>query len=159
MKRKYMKVLCAVLLIFLAFILIITVVENVSIRATDIFTKTGGCISVSLDKKKMKSVNRIVISEGEGHKEIVDPILIRSLVRETLAATHTGTGCPYERKIDLYSDETLIRTMYWSSCCDSIYVYDAAPNHWIVSIEGIESKGFIYLSDLLAKELNKLFED
>lgn len=154
--KKHKKLFALLMVISSILVVVFVVCANASITPLKSNAEAGKCLSISFDKKKMKTVNRIEIIDGEKHIEIADPNLIDSMVKETLVATHIGTGCPYERKIDLYCDDTLIRTMYWSSCCDSIYIYDADAAHWIFSIEGLRPKGYIFLSDSLAAELNKL---
>lgn len=116
---------------------------------------TLGCHDIIAVKNKC-DVYRIEITDGEKHVEITAHTTLDAIVKETMVATHIGTGCPYERKIDLYCDDTLIRTMYWSSCCDSVCVYDADAEHWIFSSEGTRPNGYVYLSEALAAELNKL---
>lgn len=146
------------LTIFLFVMIIATIIISVTASITPLKTnvESGKCFSISFDKQKMKTVNRIEITDGEKRIEITAQTTVDSIIKETMVATHIGTGCPYERKIDLYCDNTLIRTMYWSSCCDSICVYEADAAHLIFSIEGTSPKGYIYLSKELIAELNKL---
>lgn len=141
---------------FVVLVIVIILYATASITPLKTNVQTGKCFSVSFDKQEMKAVNRIEITDGEKRIEITDPIIVNSVVNETMVATHIGTGCSYERKIDLYCNNTLIRTMYWSSCCDSVCVYDVDETHWVFSSKGSRPKGYIYLSRSLVAELNKL---
>lgn len=128
----------------------------VSFGASNVFTEFGGAISLSFDKAKMRSVNRAVISNGEKTVEITDPALIQSLVQETMVATHTGLGCSRDRTIELYSGNTLVRSMIWSTCCGHVLVYTADIRHWIVPTLSSENAGFAFLSASLEAQLNEL---
>ena len=141
---------------FVVLVIVIILYATASITPLKTNVENGKCFSISFDKQKMKTVNRIEITDGDKRIVITTHTTVDAIVKETMVATHIGTGCPYERKIDLYCDDTLIRTMYWSSCCDSVCVYDADAVHWIFSIEGTRPKGYIYLSEELSAELNKL---
>ena len=154
---KNHKILFALLMVLtVLFIAIIITCVTASVTPLKTNLENGKCFSISFDKQKMKTVNRIEITDGDKRIVITTHTTVDAIVKETMVATHIGTGCPYERKIDLYCDDTLIRTMYWSSCCDSVCVYDADAVHWIFSIEGTRPKGYIYLSEELSAELNKL---
>lgn len=144
------------IIVFVALVTVIILCATASITPLKTNAQTGKCFSVSFDKQEMKTVNRIEITDGEKQIEITDPIIVDSMVKETMVATHIGTGCSYDRKIDLYCNNALIRTMYWSPCCDSVCVYDADETHWVFSSEGSRPKGYIYLSRSLVAELNKL---
>lgn len=126
------------------------------IGGSNIFTESGGCISFSFDKRDITSVNKIVVSNGDKEVVIEDKALVDLVVNETKVATHFLRRCPEEKKIDLYSDDTLIRSMGWSTCCDTVRVYNADNAHWVFSIEGHEDEGYIYLSDTLVMKLNDL---
>lgn len=123
---------------------------------SSLFWATGGCLSVSFDKMAMNSVDKVLVDFGEKEVEITDPNFVKLLVDETMAATNVHVGCPEDRRIDLYSGDKLIRSMGWSTCCDTVHVYGAGDAHWTVSIEGAEADGFIYLPDSLVDRLNEL---
>lgn len=152
--HKILFALSIVLLVIFIAIIITGITASITPLKTNV--ENGKCFSISFDKQKMKTVNRIEITDGDKCVEITACSTVDAIVKETMVATHIGTGCSYERKIDLYYDNTLIRTMYWSSCCDSVCVYDADAAHWVFSIEGTSPKGYIYLPEELITELNKL---
>lgn len=154
---KRYKVLFALLIVLLVFLIAITIVcITASITPLKTNVENGKCFSISFDKQKMKTVNNVKITDEDKCVEITSHATIDAIVKETMVATHIGTGCSYERRIDLYCDDTLIRTMYWSSCCDSVCIYDTDASHWVFSIEGTRPRGYIYLSEELIAELNKL---
>ena len=126
------------------------------IGGSNIFTESGGCISFSFDKRDITTVNKVVVSNGDKEVVIEDKALVDLVVNETKVATHIGGSCPEDKKIELYSGDTLIRSMGWSSCSDTVRVYSADDAHWVFSIEGPEDEGDIYLSDTLVKILNDL---
>ncbi len=128
-------------------------IRNVSFGFSNLFTEAYGAMSLSFDKQAMQSVNRVVITADGKTVEITDPALIGEIVAETAAATHMKFGCPEDKQIDLYCDDRLIRSMGWSSCCDTVNVYDSDRAHWVISIEGSEEGGSVYLSPGLLERL------
>lgn len=128
-------------------------IRNVSFGFSNLFTEAYAAMSVSFDKQAMQSVNRVVITANGKTAEITDPALIGELVAETAAATHMQLGCPEDKQIDLYCDDRLVRSMGWSSCCDTVNVYDSDMAHWVISVEGSEESGSVYLSPALLERL------
>ena len=116
-------------------------------------------LSFAFDKKQMQSVDRIVITADERTVEITDRALLDAVVDETMAATHMDIHRSEDRRIDLYAGDTLVRSMPWSTCCDTVLVYDTDEKHWVLSIEGVEDGGCINLSAELVRQLNTLLEE
>ena len=90
-------------------------------------------------------------------KRIIESLL-DAVVAETMVATHMDVHCTEDRRIDLYAGDALIRSMIWSTCCDTVLVYDTDESHWVVSIEGAEEGGCIILSNQLAKRLDAFID-
>ncbi len=116
-------------------------------------------LSFAFDKKQMQSVDRMVITTDGRSVQITDRALLDAVVEETMVATHMDVHRSEDRRIDLYAGDTLVRSMIWSTCCDTVLVYDTDRSHWVLSIEGAEKGGCIYLSAELARELNSLLEE
>ena len=142
----------------LLFVVIIFVNSVANIGSSNIFTESYGGFSVAFDKKEIKTVDRVVISIEDQEVVITDTDFVNLIVNETKVATHIGISCPEDRRIDLYCGDKLIRTMGWSTCCDTVHVYNADATHWIFSIEGCEEAGFIYLTDTLIEKINDIFD-
>ena len=113
-------------------------------------------LSFAFDKKQMQSVDRMVITANGRTVQITERALLDAVVEETMVATHMDVHCTEDRQIDLYAGDALVRSMIWSTCCDTVLVYDTDESHWVVSIEGAEEGGCIYLSRDLADKLNSL---
>lgn len=129
---------------------------NVSIGMS---TGAYAAVSIAFDKQAMQSVDRIIIRANGAEHEIADVALVKDLVAETSAATHMKFSCPCDKWIDMYCGERLVRSMGWTSCCDAVNVYDTDAMHWVVSLEGIEDGGSVYLSSDLVTALNSLINN
>lgn len=115
----------------------------------------GGCISVAFDKSSMKKVDRIVIRADEKRYEITDPVVISMIVSETMVATNTDLRYPNtDRWIDVYSGNTLVRSMRWADNHDTIVVYNRDSIHWIYP--SMEGAGLVYPSTDLVALLNSV---
>lgn len=119
-------------------------------------TDAHAAMSIAFDKQAMRSANRIVIRTYGKEIEITDPALVGEIAEETAAATHMKLDCPEGKWIDVYCDDQLIRSMGWSACCDTVNVFDTDATHWVMSIEGAEEGGSIYLSRDLVEKLKAL---
>lgn len=119
-------------------------------------TDAYGLMSIAFDKQDMASADRIVVTAKGTRIEITDPELIAQMVQQTAAATHMKFSCPEDRRIDIYCGDRQIRSMGWSTCCDTVNVYDTDGSHWAMSVEGIEEGGSVYLSEELRWRLNAL---
>ena len=146
-------VIASIVLIFLTAIILAS--QFVSIGAAN-FLDSYGAVSIAFDKKQMRAVDKVVFYTESRAFEITDMKLIDSIVDETMVATHVDTNCPNDAKIELYAGETLVRSMMWSTCCDTVRVYDMDDTHWIFALEGKENGGCIYLSAELADEFYTL---
>lgn len=115
----------------------------------------GGCFSAAFDKSSMKKADRIIIRTGEKQYEITDPDVIHMIVSETMVATNTDLRYPNtDRWIDVYSGNTLVRSMRWADNQDTIIVYNRDSIHWIYpSVDGV---GIVYPSKDLIVVLNKM---
>lgn len=150
-RNQYKRLLVILLVLCILSICIVLLIQNVS------FGKGSGAhaaMSVALDKKSINSVDRVVIINATNEIEINDPTVIARIIEDTIVATHTKVTCPIDRQINLYCGDKLIRSMGWSRCCDTVNVYDTDIQHWVVSIEGLEEGGSIYLSPDLVDTLN-----
>ena len=113
----------------------------------------GGCISFALfGKLELRGVDKMVISVGEEQFVVTDADLLEQIVDETRVATHTDLGCANDRQIDLYRRDQLVRSMKWGLCCDTVYVYEEDPTHWLFG----GTTGHVELSRDLADKLNSL---
>lgn len=121
-------------------------------------TDSYAALSISFDKRAMRSADRIVLRTDTKEVEITDSALVSKIVDETAAATHMKLGCPEEKWIDVYCGDRLIRSMGWAPCADTVNVFDTDATHWIVTIEGGFEGGCIFLSAELADQLNALLE-
>ena len=137
-------------------LIIVLLVLNVSFGMS---TGAYAAVSVAFDKQTLQSVDRVVIRANDAEYELTDTALVKDLVAETSVATHMAFSCPCDKWIDLYCGERLIRSMGWTSCCDAVNVYDTDAMHWVISIEGIEEGGSVYLSSDLVTTLNSLIND
>ena len=156
MKSK--KVLIVIVVVAIAIVAGIIWFNSVAnMGSSNIFTESGGCISVSFDKREVKTVDKVVVSNGEKEVTIEDNTFVDRIVNETKVATHICRRCPEDKRIDLYCGDTLVRSMGWSTCCDTVRVYSADDTHWVFSIEGQEDEGYVYLSNALIRQLNDLF--
>ena len=143
--------------VFLAAIWLVLAM-NASFGGSNLFSEAYAAMSVAFDKQAMQSADRIVIRTGESEIQITDPAILAQIVKETAAATHTKVTCPEERWIDVYCGDRLIRSMGWSGCCDTVNVYDSDASHWVISVEGMEDGGSVYLSQELVTKLNSLLD-
>lgn len=134
-------------------VLIAVVACNVSFGMS---TDAHAAMSIAFDKQAMDSADRVVVTAKGREIEITDPELIAQVAQETAAATHMKVTCPEDRRIDIYCSDRRIRSMGWSTCCDTVNVYDTDGDHWVISVEGIEEGGSIYLSKELRSRLNAL---
>lgn len=155
MSRK--KIVIAVSI--LAFLLIGNIVASqfVSFGMANL-SEAQGALSFAFDKKQMQSVDRMVIAADKRTVEVTDRTLLDAVVDETMAATHMDVHRSEDRRIDLYAGDVLVRSMPWSTCCDTVLVYDTDETHWVISIEGVEDGGCIYLPAKLVRQLNALLE-
>lgn len=143
-----------ILLALAAVVVLITMVAcNVSFGMS---TDAYAAMSIAFDKQAMASADRVVVTAKGTEIEITDPKLIAQMVQETAAATHMKVTCSEDRRIDIYCGDRRIRSMGWSTCCDMVNVYDTDGTHWVISVEGIEEGGSIYLSEELRSKLNTL---
>lgn len=115
-----------------------------------------GAISIAFDRQQMRSVDKIVLRSGEQVVEITEGELLKAVVSETMVATHINVNCTEDRSIELYAGDTLVRSMIWSTCCDTVRVYDADEAHWMLTLEWGTNGGCVYLSSELASQLNAL---
>lgn len=98
-----------------------------------------------------------MIHDAEHLIEIQDATFISNLCSETMVAEYGATGCSMDYQIDLYADETLVRTMYWGVCCDTGWVYPADGSHWVINLEGLGTDwGTVHFSEGLVKQLHSL---
>lgn len=149
MKRNKVIVLLASLCTLILVIVLLAL--NVSFGMS---TGAYAAASIAFDKQAMQSVDRIVIRTKDAEYKIADVALVKDIVSETSAATHMNFSCPCDKWIDMYCGERLLRSMGWSSCCDAVNVYDTDAMHWVISMEGIEEGGSVYLSADLVAALN-----
>ena len=147
--RKKVIILLAALCIIISTIVLVAV--NTSFGAS---TEAYAAMSLAFDKRAMQSVDRIIIRTNGTEYELTDVALVNALVEETRAATHIQPSCPVEKWIDMYYGDQLIRSMGWSSCCNTVNVYDTDAMHWVISVEGIENGGCVYLPNDLVEALN-----
>lgn len=154
LKRKQVVILLVSLCGLILIVLLLAV--NVSFGMS---TGSYAAISIAFDKRAVQSVDRIVVRTNNAEYEITDVTLVTDLVEQTSAATHIKPSCPCDKWIDMYCADRLIRRMGWSSCCDTVNVYDTDATHWVISKEGIEDGGCIYLSADLAAALNSLMSN
>ena len=153
MNRKKIVIVVSVL----AFLLIGNIVASQFVGVGMANLSEAQCaLSFAFDKKQMQSVDRMVITADKRTVEVTDRTLLDAVVDETMAATHMDVNCYEDRRIDLYAGDVLVRSMPWSTCCDTVLVYDTDETHWVVSIEGVEDGGCIYLSAELLQQLNAL---
>ena len=150
-KKQIKKVIVLLTSLSVLILFIVLLALNVSFG---ISTGAYAAASIAFDKQAMQSVDRIVIKTKDAEYEITDAALVKDLVSETSAATHMNFSCPCDKWIDLYCGDHLIRSMGWTSCCDAVNVYDTDAKHWVISIEGIEEGGSVYLSADLVAALN-----
>ena len=155
MRRKKIWIAAVALCIFL--IAGIVVSQFVSVGMANL-SEAHGALSFAFDKKLMQSVDRMVITADGRSVSITDRALLDAVVAETMVATHMDVHCTEDRRIDLYAGDALIRSMIWSTCCDTVLVYDTDESHWVVSIEGAEEGGCIILSNQLAKRLDAFID-
>ncbi len=114
-------------------------------------------LSVAFDKQAMKQVDCVVLHDGERLVETRDTAFITQLCGETMAAKYIATGCSKDYQIDLYSGETLVRTMYWGTCCDTGWVYPADDSHWVMNLENLDTDwGTVEFSEELVNRLHAL---
>ncbi|MBQ7415417.1 MAG: hypothetical protein IJW14_00085 [Oscillospiraceae bacterium] len=147
------KGICILLALAAVAVLITVVACNVSFGMS---TDAYAAMSIAFDRQAMASADRIVVTAKGTEIEITDPELIAQVTQQTAAATHMKFSCPEDRRIDIYCGDRLIRSMGWSTCCDMVNVYDTNGTHWVISVEGIEEGGSVYLSEELRSKLNAL---
>lgn len=155
MNRKKIVIVVSIL----AFLLIAGIVAGqfVSVGMANL-SEAQVALSFAFDKKQMQSVDRMVIAADKRTVEVTDRTLLDAVVDETMAATHMDVHRSEDRRIDLYAGDVLVRSMPWSTCCDTVLVYDTDETHWVISIEGVEDGGCIYLPAKLVRQLNALLE-
>lgn len=152
MRNHYRKLLVILLVLCISSICMVLLMQNVSFgKGSDAYA----AMSVAFDKKSIHSVDRIIIINGTTEIEVDDPMVISQVIEETTVATHMKVTCPIGRQINLYCGDKLIRSMGWSRCCDTVNVYDTDITHWVVSVEGLEEGGSVYLSPGLVDTLSQ----
>jgi len=126
---------------------------------------TGGAslfLSIVLDKKEMKSVDRVVIQTAIKETEITNRKLIRMLVSETMTATDSGSNTFFrDNYIRLYHGDELVREMRQgsSSYLASVMVYKNDNKHFNI-LGSEEGWSGVMLSPKLLKRIEKaLLED
>ena len=156
MNRKKIVILVSIL----AFLLIAGIVASqfVSVGMANL-SEAHGTISIAFDKQQMRSVDRMVLIDGDRTVELTNRALLDAVVDETMAATHLGGHSTTGRRIELYAGDTLVRSMIWTTCCDVVEVYGADESHWFLTVEGAKCGGSVYLSTELVQQLNALLEE
>lgn len=119
----------------------------------------NGCISFSMfGKLELKNVDRAVLSANGKEITITDESLLDEIVSETRVADEVRTCGSFNKQIDLYSGDKLIRSMKWAECCDSVKVYEPDLTHWLISLDEYADAGYVELSKDLVTKLNKLID-
>lgn len=140
---------CVVVLVLVVLTLTTYMAVNINVFGN------GGCISVAFDKASLKRADKIIIRTDEKQYEITDPDVISMIVSETMVATNTDLRYPNtERWIDVYSGNTLVRSMRWADNHDTIVVYNRDSIHWIYP--SMEGAGLVYPSTDLVALLNSI---
>lgn len=119
-------------LLLLALILAIILIPNVGVASG--IKDAGGCISVSFDKWDMMHADKLVIKIGAAEYITTDTDFIQQFARETLAGTHSDYCCArteYDKWIEIYKGDRLIRRMRWIQNHDAI-AYEADAGHWVL---------------------------
>ena len=166
-KRGKIIALCVCFVLLGSFLIFL--ITCVSFRQTIIQGGTGECVSIAFfEKQKLRAVNKVVLTYEDKVVTITDMDLIDEIVKETMVANRANLGCAKVngRQIDLFSDDELIRSMKWSSCCqDTVYVYNSDSTHWIL-FSGYQlnrnhtaHEGWAEISKELLNKLNILLEE
>lgn len=114
----------------------------------------GGCVSVSFDKRDMMTADKLVIQINGEQYTTTDTDFIRAFAQETLAGTHSDYCCAkteYDKWIEIYKGDRLIRRMRWIQNHDAI-AYEADATHWVLSGE----EGHSFLSDDVRRKLYEM---
>lgn len=118
----------------------------------------GGCFSVAFDKLPMMLADKVVICLGEETTyEVTDIELVREISSATQCATNTDLCYSgYNRWIDIYCGNVLIRRMSWDLEHNGILVYNADIFHWIFPSK--DGHGLVYPSAELIAKLEAVIE-
>ena len=136
-------------------VVLVALFTFIGVRCTFFQNEASACLSVTLDKIAMQTVDQVVITTEDKTVTITDRDFIKKLVQETKVATNGPFGCYFGGTIDLYNGDQLVRSMKWSTCCpNTVQVYSSSFLHWCFSVEGFEEYGVVFLSDELLEELN-----
>ena len=158
MNSKKVKWLAFCLSLALIGSLLVYFISIVSFSQTFIPGEAGECISIAFfEKQKMRTVDKVVLRVDEKVVTISDANLIHEIVKETTLATHTGLKFSSQGYIDLYSGDTLLRSMEWEVEKDTVKVYKPARTHWIIvpfaNWDQRKNEGLVFLSASLADKL------
>ena len=169
-KRGKIIALCICFVLLGSFLIFL--ITCVSFRQTIIPSRVGDCVAiVFFEKEKIRTANKVVLTDSiDEHKvvTITDMNLINQIVKETAVATRANLGCAKSdsRRIDLFCDDQLIRSMKWSCCCENtVNVYDADSTHWILfpaykhASNKTVNEGWVILSKELEHKLDALLEE
>ena len=118
--------------------------------------EAGGCIAVVFDKQDVKNADRIVLRDGDTVITLTDPALVRDLASEFVVANRSGLcGYYWDRRMEIYRGDRLVRNIHWNAHDDLVTVYEADARHWVL-FGG--DKGQVQLSDETVDTVNALFE-
>lgn len=124
-----------------------------SVRCTLFSKEYGRCLSIALmGKRELRGVDKAVITYQDGTGTITNPEVLNRLVEETRTAAYGGSHGGKDATIELYRGDELVRTMYFSECCNTVTVYETDATHWIFSwwIVDTYEYGYVNISDELA---------
>ena len=117
----------------------------------------GACLSFALDKRAVKSVDRVVLRVGDSAVESTDPELVEQLKDELLVAAHTDLRVyhpNYGKSIEFYCGDRLVRSMRWGGDGDVVEVYVHDEAHKVLF--SMEKQGLVFLSEETAARLDEL---
>ena len=148
-------------IIELCIVLVVLVVIICSLfRFTYFDSQPGECMSVSLfGRFELQNIDKAVVAADGKKWTITDSNLIEQICNETRVADRVNLCTDSSKRIDLYSGDRLVRSMKWSSCCNTVEVYEPGITHWLIAPLGTKVEGgYVELSDDLLAQLNAVMK-
>lgn len=120
--------------------------------------QVGGCTSVVFDKIALNSANRILVYEGNQVSIITEKSVVGEIVDMFLVADCTDMGQIYtDRYLEIYSGNSLVRTVRFSQDGTFVKLYDADMTHWVFGSTG--KAGQLTMSTETMERLNQLIKE